>query len=464
MTVPYWVQDAVFYQIFPDRFHNGDPTNDPPNLDPWGATPTLWGFQGGDLRGVIAKLDYLLDLGINAIYFNPIFQASSNHRYNISDYYKIDPKLGTVEDFRALLDAAHHNGIRVVIDGVFNHCGRGFFAFNDILENHNHSPYLDWFHFNTIPPDAYSPGEADDYQAWWNYKSLPKFNTDNPQARKYILDVARYWIHLGADGWRLDVPSEIDDDKFWEEFRFVVKSENPDAYLVGEIWDGDSRWVGPGSFDGLMNYPVRDALVNFLMERGSADEFSAIIDRQLSQYPQENVSAMYNLLGSHDTARIKSELRGEQERLKMAYLFLFAYPGAPAVYYGDEVGLDGGKDPECRKAFPWDEGSWDRDLRQFIQQLIAIRKNNPALRRGSYHVVLKDGKRGGYGFARVLGEKSLLIVLNASGTRRNYRLGVDPLDWKDGRIVRNVISGEEMIVTGNELNLTLEPWSGIWVV
>ena len=315
-----------------------------------------------------------------------------------------------------------------------------------------------------MPPDAYSPGDADDYQAWWNYKSLPKFNTDNPQARKYILDVARYWIHLGVDGWRLDVPSEIDDDQFWEEFRFVVKSENPDAYLVGEIWDGDPRWVGPGSFDGLMNYPVRDGLVNFLMERGSAEDFSAIIDRQLSQYPQENVSAMYNLLGSHDTARIKSELMGDQERLKMAYLFLFAYPGAPAVYYGDEVGLDGGKDPECRKAFPRDDGSWDRDLRQFIQQLMAIRKNNPALRRGSYHAVLKDDKRGGYGFARILGEKSLLIVLNASGTRRKYRLTVDALDWKDGRIVRNVVSGEEMIVTGNELNLTLEPWSGIWVV
>ena len=137
MTVPYWVQDSVFYQIFPDRFHNGDPANDPPNIDPWESKPTIWGFQGGDLRGVLVKLDYLLDLGVNAIYFNPIFQASSNHRYNISDYYKIDPKLGTRADFQALLDAAHQNGIRVVIDGVFNHCGRGFFAFNDVLENHS---------------------------------------------------------------------------------------------------------------------------------------------------------------------------------------------------------------------------------------------------------------------------------------------------------------------------------------
>lgn len=463
MTVPYWVQDAVFYQIFPDRFHNGDPTTDMPNLDPWGAKPTIWGFQGGDLRGVIARLDYLLDLGITAIYFNPIFQASSNHRYNISDYYQIDPKLGTVPDFLALLDVAHANGIRVVIDGVFNHCGRGFFAFNDILENHSHSPYLDWFYLNNIPPDAYSPGDADDYQAWWNFKSLPKFNTGNPLVRKYILDVARYWIRLGADGWRLDVPNEIDDMGFWEEFRSVVKSENPDAYLVGEIWDGDPRWVGPGSFDGLMNYPIREGVINFLMEKGSAEDLSKIIDQQLTGYPSENVSAMYNLLGSHDTPRILTELEGDRDKLQMAYLFLFAFPGAPAVYYGDEVGLEGGKDPDCRKAFPWDEKSWDRDLRRLIQRLIAIRKKNTALRRGSYLEIFKDDQKGGYGFARVLGEQSTLIVLNASSTRRHYRLEVDQLGWQDGRIVRDLIAGEEMIVAGDELILTLQPWSGVWV-
>jgi glycosidase len=457
------VQDAVFYQIFPDRFFNGDPANDPPNLDPWGAKPTLWGFQGGDLRGVIAKLDYLLDLGINAIYFNPIFQASSNHRYNISDYYKIDPKLGNVDDFRALLDAAHQNGIRIVIDGVFNHCGRGFFAFNDILENGSHSPYLDWFHLNNVPPDAYSPGDADDYQAWWNFKSLPKFNTDNPQVRKYILDIARYWIGLGADGWRLDVPNEIDDPVFWEEFRATVKSENPDAYLVGEIWDGDPDWVGPGKFDGLMNYPVREGLIEFLLEKKTADDFSSIIDRQLNQYAQENVSAMYNLLGSHDTKRIKTILKGNQQKLFMAYLFHFAFPGSPAIYYGDEVGLEGGKDPDCRKAFPWDDKEWDRDLRQLIQQLIAIRKNNPALRRGSYQEVLKDPEQGLYGFIRVLGRESLLVILNASGSRQQISLDVGDLKWPAGKIVRDLIGGAEMAVSESRLEVTLEPWTGVWM-
>ncbi|MCJ7733183.1 MAG: glycoside hydrolase family 13 protein, partial [Anaerolineales bacterium] len=463
MSVPYWVQDAIFYQIFPDRFHNGDPGNDPPNIQNWGDKPTIWDFQGGDLRGVIRKFDYLLDLGITAIYFNPIFQATSNHRYNISDYYKIDPKLGKEKDFLSLLDIAHQNNIRIVIDGVFNHCGRGFFAFNDVLENHSHSPYIDWFHLNNVPPDAYSPGDADDYEAWWKFKSLPKFNTDNPQVRNYIFDIARYWIRLGTDGWRLDVPNEIDDDAFWEEFRDVVKSENSDAYLVGEIWDGDPKWVGPKSFDGLMNYPIRDGVIGLLMGSITAEDFSKTINRQLNQYNRENVYAMYNPLGSHDTVRIKTELKGDQNKLKLAYLFLMAYPGAPAIYYGDEIGLEGGKDPDCRKAFPWEKELWDCELRKLLRQLIGIRKKSAVLRRGSYHEILVDGKRGSYGFARKLGEDSLLIVLNASGTRRNYSLPVDLLGWTDGRIVNDLFSNQEFIVSGTDLNLTVEPWCGLWI-
>ncbi|HEY5271183.1 MAG TPA: alpha-amylase family glycosyl hydrolase, partial [Anaerolineales bacterium] len=219
MPPPYWVQDAIFYQIFPDRFANGDPTNDPPNLQKWGSTPTVWGFQGGDLRGIIQHFDYLLDLGITAIYLNPIFAATSTHRYNTSDYYQIDPKLGTLADFRALLDTAHRNDVRLVLDGVFNHVGRGFFAFVDVLENGENSPYKGWFHIKDFPLDAYDGGQPENYLGWWNHKDLPKLNTSNKQVRKYIFDVARYWIEQGIDGWRLDVPNEIDDDGFWAEFR-----------------------------------------------------------------------------------------------------------------------------------------------------------------------------------------------------------------------------------------------------
>ena len=463
MAVPSWVQDAIFYQIFPDRFANGDPGNDPPNVQPWGSDPTIWDFQGGDLRGVIQKMDYLLDLGINAIYFNPIFQATSNHRYNISDYYKIDQKLGDLSDFSALLDVAHKNNIRVVIDGVFNHCGRGFFAFNDVLENHSHSPYIDWFYMNNVPPDAYSPGDADDYQAWWKFKSLPKFNTDNPRVRKYIYDIARYWIRLGADGWRLDVPSEINDEGFWAEFREIVKSENQDAYLVGEIWDGDPRWVGPVCFDGLMNYPFRDGIIGLLTETITPDVFAGNLTRLLNQYDWENRYSMYNPLGSHDTARIKTELSGDSGKLKMAFLYQMSFPGAPAIYYGDEIGMDGGKDPECRGAFPWDKNHWDQELHQFVRQLITQRKNRASLRRGSYQEVLVDRNRGGYAFARILGDESILVSLNASSTRRSYRIPVDQLGWSDGRIVRDLLTSQEYIITGTELLLNAEPWSGYWI-
>ncbi len=463
MTAPYWVKDAVFYQIFPDRFRNGDPANDPPNNQKWGSTPTIWDFQGGDLQGVIEKIDYLLDLGINAIYFNPIFLATSNHRYNTSDYYQIDPKLGRKEDFLAVLDAAHQNDIRVIIDGVFNHCGRGFFAFNDVLENQSHSPYIDWFRLKNVPLDAYSPGDSGDYEAWWNFKSLPKFNTDNPLVRNYIFDVARYWIRLGADGWRLDVPSEIDDENFWEEFRNVVKAENPDAYLVGEIWDGDPRWVGEKSFDGLMNYPVRAGIIGLLMGSMTTEDFSEKISGQLNRYDQEHVFAMYNLLGSHDTVRIKTELEGRIDKLKLAYQFLLAYPGAPAIYYGDEVGLDGGKDPECRKAFPWDENEWDMDLRKFIQGLISIRKKRQVLRRGIYQEILVDSKKDGYSFARIQGEESLLVVLNTGDTLQDFHLPVEKLGWKDGQIVRDELSGAEFIVSDSGLDITIDPWQGYWL-
>ena len=200
MSVPGWVQDSIFYQIFPDRFANGQYGNNPKSVLPWNAKPTILGFHGGDLKGIIDHMYYLLDLGVNAIYLNPIFLSPSNHRYNAVDYFQIDPKLGTKMDFFTLLDVAHRNEMKVILDGVFNHCGRGFYAFNDILENQADSPYTDWFHIKKFPVDAYSAGDATTYEGWWKYKSLPKFNTSNPEVENYILKVARYWIEQGAAG------------------------------------------------------------------------------------------------------------------------------------------------------------------------------------------------------------------------------------------------------------------------
>jgi cyclomaltodextrinase len=464
MTVPYWVEDTIFYQIFPDRFANGDTHNDPPNVQPWGSPPTSWGFQGGDLRGVIDKFDYILDLGINAIYLNPIFLSTSNHRYNTVDYFKIDPRVGTLEDFHALLATAHSNNVRVILDGVFNHCGRGFFGFNDVLENQDHSPYRDWFHVNKFPLDAYSPGKAEDYKAWWGFKSLPKFNTNNQAVRRYLLNVARYWIEQGSDGWRLDVPNEIDDDSFWLEFRESVKSINRDAYLVGEIWTIEPRWVGPDHFDGLINYPLRDAVLDFLnggfiSAAGFADQVEGILKR----YLHENAYAMYVTLGSHDTERIYTCLNGDLNKLKLAYSFIFAYPGAPAIYYGDEIGMTGGKDPECRGAFNWNQETWLEELRGWLRTLISLRKRYVALRRGAYQRVLADDRRNVYGFARTLGDEAVLVVMNASAAQRHLRLPVKELGWKDGLILHNLLGFEEYIVSGDNLVVSVPPWGSVWI-
>jgi cyclomaltodextrinase / maltogenic alpha-amylase / neopullulanase len=461
MTVPYWVEDAIFYQIFPDRFANGDPAHILPGTLPWNSLPTVHGFQGGDLRGIIQKFDYLLDLGINALYLNPIFQATSTHRYNTTDYYQIDSKLGDLRDFRALLNVAHDNGVRVVLDGVFNHTGRGFFAFNDLVENQENSLYKDWFHVKRFPIQAHTPGEADDFEAWWAYKSLPKLNTTNPLVRRYIMNVARHWINEGADGWRLDVPNEIDDDDFWSEFRHVVKTANPDAYLLAEIWDGDPRWVGEKNFDGLMNYPIREALLQWLAAKGSVTLFADKVEKQLALYPRHNAYAMYLPVGSHDTERIWTALGGDIAKVKLAFLFQFTYPGAPAVYYGDETGVDGGKDPACRRTFQWDQKHWNLDLRDLIKRLIQLRKSSTALRRGDYTRIFVDELRGVFAFARTLGSEKALVVFNASPMRRNLRLPVDGLGWMDGRIVRDWLTRDEYIIAGSDLPFAISPWSGM---
>ena len=463
MSVPAWVQDAIFYQIFPDRFANGDPANDPANVQPWGTLPTRRGFQGGDLRGIMQKLDYLADLGVNALYLNPIFLAHSNHRYDTADYYQIDHKLGTLKDFHALIETAHRQGIRVILDGVFNHCSRGFFAFSDLLENEADSPYLHWFHVSKFPLRAYEDGHARNYKAWWGIKSLPKFNTDTPAVRQYILNVARYWIEQGADGWRLDVPNEIDDDPFWAEFRQVVLKANPEAYLLGEIWEAGPRWANDTHFDGLMNYPVRTAVLQYLMGSITSAQFGTHVEKLLITYPRENVYAMYVPLGSHDTERALTFYEGDVQKLKLAMLFQFAYPGAPAIYYGDEIGLEGGKDPDCRRAFPWNEKQWNTELRSWVKTLVAVRKGSTALRQGSYQPLYLSESPATYAFARSAGTELVIIAMNASSTPVKLSIPVDGFGFTDGQVLKSLLDGQELRVEAGQVNITLKPFSGVYL-
>ncbi len=449
MKTPAWVSDAIFYQIFPDRFAKSDRLSKRDlHLEPWDVPPTIHGIKGGDLLGVSDHLDYLQDLGVTALYFTPVFASASNHRYHTYDYYRVDPILGGNEALRELLDQAHRRDIRVVLDGVFNHASRGFWQFHHTLENGAASPYVDWFHFDPEHLSgrkhwgAYpSPHElraiqeegslkAIGYQGWWNLPALPKFNTDTPAVREFLFGVAEHWMKFGIDGWRLDVPGEINDDAFWQQFRERVKAINPEAYIVGEIWYDARRWLQGDQFDASMNYLVAGACLSFMpgprldmnttLAAGGyqgmvspidAQAFADRIDSVLGLYAPAVTRVQLNLLDSHDTPRFITCARGDVESLKLALTFIFSYPGAPCIFYGDEIGLGGRHDPECRQPFPWDERKWNHDLRSFVKALIALRKQHPALRAGKYtRVYSADGV---YAFKRSSESESLLVVINA---------------------------------------------------
>lgn len=459
MAPPAWVRDAVFYQIFPDRFANGDPSNDPPHVHPWGAPPTTRNFQGGDLKGIQENLDHLSDLGVDAVYLNPIFQAGSNHRYNATDYLRVDDRLGSLEDFRRLLRSAHDRGIRVVLDGVFNHSGRGFFAFQDLLDHGEASPYRHWYHVHDFPLDAFGEeGKAKNYEAWWGMRNLPKFNTDDPEVRAYLLKVARHWIEQGVDGWRLDVPNEIPDLAFWSEVRGVVTRVNPEAVLLGEIWSVSPAWVGPGVFDGLMNYPLRQSLLDLVVERSLPPQgFADQVRAQYDAYPEAYLDTQYNLLGSHDTPRIATLAGRDRRRLRLLFSLLFALPGAPSIYYGDEIGLEGGKDPDCRRAFEWDRSRWDADFLDFVKSLIRLRRSRAELRRGRLRFLPVAGPEPFLAFVRSSEAGTFLFAANLGEGRSSIRLDVSGIGWGGRREVVDPIARTPVGITDGMLDLNLAP-------
>ncbi len=424
---PEWVKDAVFYQIFPDRFAMSKTLPKPSNLESWDAPPSTYGFKGGDLLGVAENIDYLADLGVTALYLNPIFASAANHRYHTSDYFQVDPILGGNAALRKLLDVAHTRGIRVVLDGVLNHASRGFYQFNHALENGQASPYLDWFFFKQFPVNAYGSGKPN-YAAWWDLPALPKFNTNTQAVREFLLSVARFWLDFGIDGWRLDVPEEIDDDEFWREFRRQVKTSNPEAYICGEIWTDARRWLQGDQFDSVMNYLFTRACMSFFINqidmstlqgtgyagrikpRMNASQFGATIQELLQMYPAEITSAQLNLLDSHDTARYINTAAGDESALRLATLFQMSYPGAPCIYYGDEIGMSGGKDPDNRRSFPWDRTRWNEPLYHFFKKAIDLRHDHPAMRRGSFDQIVAQGQV--YAFGRYIQDNRLLVAFN----------------------------------------------------
>ncbi len=445
---PAWVKDAVFYQIFPDRFANGDPSNDPFATLIWGGVPTAGNFFGGDFQGVIDNIPYLEDLGITAIWFNPIFEAPSNHKYDTSDYMKIDPSFGSLDKFKEMVSALHASGIKIVLDGVFNHTGDNFWAFQDVVEKGRNSRYVDWYYIHDFPIRK-SP--KPNYESWWGLPHLPKLNMENLEVRRYILGVVQYWMELGVDGWRLDVPNEI-GHFFWREFRDHVKGINPEAYIVGEIWHNGAPWLQGDQFDAVMNYVFRDAVLDFFARRScEASAFVKRLEATRADYPDAASMALLNLLGSHDTERVLTAFRGNKKWMIPAIVFQMTYPGTPIVYYGDEIGMKGTKDPGCRGTMIWDEARQDRELHKLYQDLIRLRKNSGALRRGDMRWLMVDDPTRTFAFARVYDAEVAVVAVCAGDTHVSVDLVLD--DVADGTVFVDALTGQAHEISGGRLQI-----------
>lgn len=480
VETPDWAAGAIIYQIFPERFANGDPGLNPEATANWEAEPAARQFQGGDLIGVRDRLDYLQGLGVDALYLNPVFASPSTHKYDTVDYYQVDPAFGGNQALGNLIEAAHARDLKVILDASFNHVHPRFFAFQDLIGKGAQSEYRHWFRVRDWPlrvtyrPGAKAPAwvkrwlpvweeevglpieRSDDigpsletsYDSWYSVPTMPRVNLSDPGARGYFLDVATYWVkEFGIDGWRMDVARYVDPD-FWDDFRAVVKAVKPDAYLVSEIFGDSGPWLQGDRFDATMNYTFRSICLRFF----AADVIDArrMVDdclRLLAMYPWPVSLVNHNLLGSHDTARFLTAAAGDLWRLRLATVFQLTFPGAAGIYYGDEVGMSGRNDPGCRGTFPWDRLEQKHPVLETITQLSAIRNRRPSLRRGEFVPLL--GRGGLLAFERRLGRERSLVAINRSSRPMRLPLpGRVKVRWGDGEIIEGeaVIAGRSAVL------------------
>ena len=388
--IPDWVADTVWYQIFPERFANGNPEISPEGSLAWDSSikPKTSDFFGGDLQGVIDHLDYLQDLGITGLYLCPIFESPSNHKYNTTHYFEIDRHFGDKETFRKLVEEAHQRGMKIMLDAVFNHIGDQSPQWQDVLKHGEDSVYKDWFHVQEFPvtKDKLRNPRKLPYHTFAFASYMPKLNTANPQVRDYLLSVATYWIEeFDIDAWRLDVANEV-DHQFWRDFRKAVLAKKPDLYILGEVWHTSQPWLNGDEFHAVMNYPLSDSIKDYFL-RGvkKSHQFIDEINSQSMYYRQQISEVMFNLLDSHDTERILTTAKGDVQLVKLALAFLFLQRGTPCFYYGTELELDGGPDPDCRRVMPWERVSDSNDMLHFMKKLIQFRKDvSSIIQHGSY--------------------------------------------------------------------------------
>jgi glycosidase len=433
---PKWVERAVFYQIFPDRFMNGNRENDPKDVMPWDGQPTWFNRFGGDLAGVDQRTPYLRSLGISAIYFNPVFKSPSNHRYDTSDYFQVDPQLGSNNDLARLVAKLRRQGIKVVLDGVFNHTATDFFAFDDVVKKQAASPYTHWYRFHGFPV-VREP--KPNYEAWAGFGSMPKLDLSNKAVSDYMLKIPEYWQKLGVAGWRLDVANEV-DPAYWVKFRDKVKKIDPEAYIVGEDWGDRTDWLRGDQWDAKMNYLFRSAVLKFVGTRGSgkpSDLLDGLFNAYANYAPQSS-RVMFNILGSHDTPRILHEVGEKPDLAKLAAMIQFTWVGAPSIYYGEEIGMTGGGDPENRRGMNWDLVSPGNDILLTYRKLVRLRRNSTVLQSGDPVRLEARDSDGIASFARTYEGASAVVVLNRSSQPKSIQLSlptslrIDDMTQKQG--------------------------------
>ncbi|TDT52001.1 glycoside hydrolase family 13 protein [Fonticella tunisiensis] len=427
-----WWTQSVFYQIFVDRF------NKEKIDDNWFMDPTPERIFGGNLKGIIDKLDYLEDLGVNCIYLTPIFESKSNHKYDTLDYYKIDRGFGDEETFRELVEACHSRGIRVVLDAVFNHTSSNFFAFRDAIERGKESPYFDWYFIKN----------RDEYKTFGYTKLMPKLNTASEGTKRYLLDIGRYWVEkYDIDGWRLDVANEI-DHKFWRSFREEIKRVKSDAIIIGEVWDGAESYLQGDQFDSAMNYPFMYILLEYFA-KGSIDlqKFDWEINNLFVRYRMDIRKNLLNLLDSHDTSRFLYECGNDVERLKSAVFYMMTTIGIPMIFYGDEAGISGANDPDCRRTMNFDNINYD--LHSFYKKLIKIRRGSSALMEGEYRTVKVTDSL--YAYRRVTEDEEVVCVFNNGDREEEFILE------NCGKVVSELLSEAKYICDEGRLKLSTKP-------
>ena len=415
--VPQWAANKVVYQIFPSRFA----TTQPVDKKLWYKAPiTPMDDLHGNLRGIIEHLDYIKDLGIDVVYLTPIFKSNSCHKYDTIDYYQVDPSFGTTEDLKELVQKSHERGMKVVLDAVYNHSGREFFAFQDILEKGEKSKYLDWYFIDELPPRG-EWGEIPNFKCFGYYGGMPKLNLKNPEVEKYITDVACYWIkECDIDGWRLDVGDEI-SHFFWKNFRKAIKAVKKDMLIIGEIWHYAGDFLEGDEWDTVMNYPFYLNLIDLLAdEKINVSQFVQNLGYLKGRLNKKCYPLMWNLIDSHDTARFLHLCNDNKKKQHLAAAFQLLLPGMPMVYYGDEYAMPGANDPDCRRGMYWDEEYQDKEMYNWYKKLMQIRKAHACIVEGEMIETITNDDDDTIVMIRKNGEETIAMLFNCGNSAKEF--------------------------------------------